>query len=66
MQRGDVRGVGNRARERGHSDEEKRQERQQETNGLFFHSFYFVCFVLLDHLDHLDHLDYFYSLQNFS
>lgn len=44
MQRGDVRGVGNRAGERGHNDEQKRQERQQETNGLFFHSFYFVLF----------------------
>lgn len=37
MQRGDVRGGGNRAGERGHNEEEKRQERQQETNGLFFH-----------------------------
>lgn len=37
MQRGDVRGGGNRAGERGHNEEEKRHERQQETNGLFFH-----------------------------
>lgn len=44
MQRGDVREAGNRAGERGHNEEEKRQERQQETNGLFFESFCFVLF----------------------
>lgn len=59
MQRGDVREAGNRAGERGHNEEEKRQERQQETNGLFFESFYFVLFCFVP----LDHLDYFYSLQ---